>query len=248
MGIVMFFALVIGGPIGYHMYNIPQTCHDNLQNHGESSIDRGGPCLLLDERTLLPYSVVWARALPVRDGTYNAVAYVNNPNPSAGVLSADYTFRVYDNTNVLLGERTGTTFIMPGGVTPILVTGMDTGNRTVTRTYFAFTKPLVWHWMHTTVQNITVNNTLLTHTDTAPFLSAIMHNTDAHTNTNIQVIAIVFDTVGNALGASKTLVSTITGYQDVPITFTWPVPFTSVVGSVEVLPIKEPIEEVTAER
>ncbi|HUO50500.1 MAG TPA: hypothetical protein VMU25_02990, partial [Candidatus Paceibacterota bacterium] len=61
-GVIVFFAIVVGGPIAYHVLTIPLTCHDGIQNQGETSIDHGGPCLMLDENALEPSAVLWTRA------------------------------------------------------------------------------------------------------------------------------------------------------------------------------------------
>ncbi|MDB5187787.1 MAG: hypothetical protein JWO50_307 [Candidatus Kaiserbacteria bacterium] len=248
-GIIIFFAIVIGGPVLYKYENIPLTCHDGIQNQGETNIDRGGPCLILDERALLPYSIEWARALYVRDGTYNAVAYIQNPNKSAGVAKADYDFRFYDENHILLAERTGEAYIMPGGVTPIMEADIQTGNRIVAHTTFAFTnKPLIWEKMHSTVSLILVDGMLVSTVDSGTKLSAIAHNTSVSKNSDVSFVAVIFDTVGNAMSASATTVATFNGSSAVNLGFTWPKAFPLVVGSTDVLPLKAPAEDTTAQR
>jgi hypothetical protein len=248
-GIIIFFAIVIGGPLVYKYENIPLTCHDGIQNQGETTIDRGGPCLILDERSILPYSVEWARALYVRDGTYNAVAYIQNPNKSAGVVKADYDFRFYDADHVLLAERKGETYIMPAGITPIFEADIQTGNGVVAHTSFEFTnKPLVWEKMHSSVSSILVDGMLVSNVDSTTKLSAIAHNTDVSKNSNISFVAVVFDTIGNAMSASATSVPTLAGSSAVSLGFTWPKAFPLLVGSTDVLPLKAPIEDAAAQR
>src|SRR3989344_7429415 len=79
LGIVLFFMVTVGIPAAIFLYK-PPTCFDGKQNQEETAVDKGGPCLLLDERTLVPHAVVWSRSFEVRDGTYSAVAYIENPN------------------------------------------------------------------------------------------------------------------------------------------------------------------------
>lgn len=248
-GVILFFALIIGGPIVYKIANIKETCHDGIINHGETAVDRGGPCLLLDENALLPTSVVWARALPVRNGSYNAVAYIQNSNKQAGVLHAQYVFRLYDDGHVLLAERKGETYIMPAGITPIFEPHIDTGNRAVARTSFEFTnKPLQWEWMHSTISSVAVSGMLLTNTDTNPQLIAHASNITVSRIRDISFVAVVFDTIGNALSASATTLASIDGSGRAELSFRWPNPFPLVVGSTDVLPLKAPVEDTTAER
>src|ERR1700683_2811708 len=117
-GIALFFAVIIGVPLAYKIATIPPSCQPPfLADQGPGSVP-GGPCLILNDSYLQPSAVLWARAFQVRDGSYNAVAYIQNPNANAGVISANYQFSLYDSENVLIAERSGTTYIMPGGITP----------------------------------------------------------------------------------------------------------------------------------
>ena len=249
-GIVIFFAIIIGGPLWYKIYNIPETCHDGIQNHGETNIDKGGPCLILDERVLLPTSVAWARAMLVADGKYNAVAYIQNPNKNAGVTSAQYDFKFYDADHVLLAERKGTTFIMPGGITPIFESDIQTGNAIVAHTSFEFTnKPFTWKLMHSTVSDVLADGVLVAATDSGGTkLTATARNTSVSRNSNLTFVAVAFDTIGNAMNASATTLSVLDGSGSAPLTFTWPKSFPLVVGSTDVLPLKAPVEDANAER
>lgn len=233
----------------YHILTIQPTCHDGIQNHGETAIDKGGPCLVLNEADLLPYSIVWSRSFPVRDGTYNAVAYVQNPNNDAGVLQANYVFRLYDEQHVLLAERTGSTYLMPGGVTPIFEDRIPTGQRVAAHTSFEFTnKPFVWEKMHSMLSHITVSGLLLSNSATMPLLKAKLTNNGPSNSPDLSVVAVVFDTTGNAINASATLIPSLSPYTTQDIVFTWPLPFSLVVGSTDVLPRAEPELDPTAER
>src|ERR1700733_9956017 len=143
-GVFLFFALLIGIPIVHYSLSIKPTCHDGIQNQGETAVDEGGPCLLLNPADLQPEGVLWTRAFNVRPGLTDAVAYVDNPNQNAGVLQVPYELDVYDDQNALIQDVTGTTFVIPGGVTPVFVGNINTGNRTAVYAQFKFTQPLVW--------------------------------------------------------------------------------------------------------
>src|SRR5262245_42578779 len=118
-GAIVFFVILLGGPLVYWYLKIPETCSDGIKNGDETAVDKGGSCPLLDERLLSPHAILWARQFSVRDGSYNVIAYVENPNENAGVKVAPYRFRLYDDRNILVAEREGAGFIMPGTVTPI---------------------------------------------------------------------------------------------------------------------------------
>lgn len=239
-GVLLFFVVIIGVPVAYYFLSIPPTCHDGIQNQGETGVDMGGPCLKLDPHYLQAEAVLWARAFKVRDGTYNAVAYVQNPNADAGVPSVTYQFGLYDANNVLIAERSGTTFIMPGGVTPIFEPRIDTGNRIVAHTYLQFTEPLNWEKMQNTALPIVVSGRHLSTTSTGPRLTATAANKSAADILDPRFVAVVYDTAGNAIAISQTVLSRLAAGSSATLTFTWPDPFPSQPGQVDITPLVPP--------
>ena len=240
-GVGVFFAITVGGPVAYSILSVPPTCQDGIQNQGEVSIDRGGPCPLLDAAWLQPSSVLWTRAFAVRDGTYNAAAYLENPNDGAGVRAVGYLFKLYDTENILVAERAGRTFIMPGRTTPVFQSAIDTGNRTVARAFFALTEDAVWEQMRDAARPIAVSEIASADIAKAPRVSALVRNTDIAPVFDIGFVATVFDTAGNAYASSATHLSRLAPDETQRIVFTWPDPFPSLVGRIEVIPLVTPL-------
>ncbi len=244
--IILGFLLIIGAatliPLAIWWYE-PATCSDGKQNQGETAVDKSGPCALLDERQLIPHAIQWARAFSVRDGTWSAVTYIENPNDMAGVSTTPYRFKLYDDRNILVAEREGSSYIMPGSVTPIYEGGFDTGNRRVTRTYFEFSAPLVWERMRDTSGAIEITAKSLLDADTAPRVIAIAENTAVTEAREVHFVAVVFDPAGNAIAASRTIVPVLPPEARENLVFTWPEAFTSPVGRVDVLPLRAPVPE-----
>lgn len=238
-GVALFFAVSIGVPLYFWLDEVP-TCKDGVQNQNETAVDRGGPCPLLDERALIPHAVEWSRAFPVRSGAYSAVAYIENPNEQGGVLEASYRFRLYDENNVIVAERSGAAFIMPGQVTPVFEGDIPTGNRRVSRTYFEFTGPLVWERLKDTSGDVRILNQRVTETDSAPRLSAVAENISVRDLRELAFVAVVFDPAGNALAASRTILARLPGGERNDLVFTWPEPFERAVGRVDIIPLLEP--------
>jgi hypothetical protein len=241
-GVFLFFFMLIGGPLAYWYLTIPPTCDDGIQNQGETSPDHGGPCPLLDEHALSPAPILWARSFSVRDGSYNSVAYIQNANIDAGVRSIDYRFALYDTQNVLVAEREGSTFVMPGAVTPVFESNISTGNREAVRTYFIYTEEPVWERMEDRSRIITINDKELEGEDTAPKLSATALNTSVRDLTDIAFIATLFDQAGNAFATSRTVIEKLRGGEKQTLTFTWPDPFLITVGRIDIIPLIEPAQ------
>lgn len=242
-GVFLFFALLIGIPIAHYFLSIQPTCSDGIQNQGETAVDEGGPCLKLDPAHLSPSAILWARSFKVRDGSYTAIAYIENPNPTAGVASAHYHFGLYDAGNVLVAEREGTTFIIPGGITPILKAGIDTGNRIAVHTYFQLTNDMLsWERMKSPASTIRINNQEVSDTDTVPRISARVENLGFVSLHNVSFVAVIFDTYGNAIAASGTALPDLSPSSPAQITFTWPQPFSTSVGRIDITALVPPVE------
>jgi hypothetical protein len=247
-GIVLFLAIVVGGPVAYHFLNIPPTCHDGIQNQGETAVDEGGPCLRLNPADLQPEGILWARTFVVRPGVADAVAYIDNPNQNAGVLQVSYELDLYDDQNSLVQDMTGSTFIMPGGITPVFVGNINTGNRTPVYAQLTFTSPLVWDKVIGFAQAITISNLETSQTANSSQVTAIAANTSVVGVSNVTFVATVFDASGNAIATSQTALPTLAAGASQQIYFTWPAAFSAPVGSVDIIPVVAPEADPTAEQ
>ncbi len=239
-GVIFFFGALVVAPAAYWYLSIPETCFDGIQNQGEAVTDKGGPCKLLDERTLTPQGILWTRAFQVRDGSYSVVAYVENPNENAGVALAPYRFKLYDDRNVLVAERNGTAFIMPGAITPMYEGAIDTGSRTVARAYLEFTAPLVWERLYDATRPVVVSAKNMADPGTSPRLTATVQNTGVADLRDVGFIATVFDTAGNAFASSETVVPLLEDGERKELVFTWPDPFTYLPGRTDVVVVLPP--------
>ncbi len=239
-GVILFFLIVIGGPLLYSYLKKPPTCTDGIRNQGETSVDKGGPCPLLDTGSLSPSAVLWTRSFYVRSGSYDAVAYIQNPNQDAGARAVPYRFGLYDEHNVLIAERTGMTFLMPGGITPVFEGAIDTGNRVVSHTYFDFTEPVIWERMADTSGAISVSNTQISDVTTSPRVTANVLNTSVAGIQSMAFVVIISDPAGNAFAASQTALTELAAGESRQVIFTWPSPFNITVGKVQIVPLTAP--------
>lgn len=240
-GFLVLIALALL-PGVYTWLTTPPTCSDGIQNQGETAVDLGGPCLYLNPAELKQLTVRWSRSFMVVPGLYSSVAYIENPNPSAGIRHAHYVVRLYDEKNVLVAERVGETFIPAGKIVPIFEGNMQVGGRVPVRTTCTLFDPLTWERMEDErAAEIAVSGVALKEANGLPRLSAAIENSGVYALANLVVVAALFDEAGNVLGASRTVIPQLDPDSSKEIVFTWPKQFTSFVARMDVVPLIPPV-------
>lgn len=237
ISIGLVFAISISGvPIYYIFFTENPTCFDGKANQDELAVDCGGSCERLCPTQVRTPNILWSRAFPVTDGTYNAVTYVENSNFDAGVDSIEYVFQLFDSRNIIIAERRGKTFLTTNGLTPIFEAGIQTGNRIPVRTFFEFRSDPWWRKAEN-APGYTVSEKQLTIRDNGlPRVDAKITNDTVNEIFNIEVIATVFDTTGNAMASSKTVVKRLPARSTEDLVFTWPMPLPRESSRIDVIP------------
>jgi hypothetical protein len=215
------------------------TCFDLKQNGEEEGVDCGGSCQLVCPLTARNVVVLWERPFKVTEGVYNVTAYFENQNIAAGSPRVKYRFRLYDEENVIVAERTGETFIGPNQRSAIFEGGIQTGNREPVSVFFELLEQPTWldtpiEW--TRPSFIVGDKKLEDGSSATPRLSAVLENITLEPIYDVEVIAILYDKNNNAVATSKTVVSRVDAKSTASIVFTWPQPFDREVVRSEVIP------------
>lgn len=236
-GIALVIFVVVGIPLLVVLLKENPTCYDNKQNQNEVGVDCGGACekIRLCESQTYGLSILWSRSFKVTEGLYNSVAYIENPNFDSAVNEISYTFSLYDEKNVVVAERRGTTFISTNAITPIFEAGIETGNRTPVRTFFEFTEKPSW-FRAKNIEGLSVKSPALREGGIRPKIDATLLNESIDEIENIEVIATIFDSSNNAFASSRAIVDSLPARSDTMITFTWPHPFPKNVARIDVVP------------
>jgi hypothetical protein len=185
-------------------------------------------------------SVLWARAFKVLPGRYNAVAYLENHNSNVAVDKINYRFRFADANNVYIGKREGSTFIPPSGKFAVFEPGIDIGNSIPVYVTFEFTESPQWITVPQDKINqlqVLVSNISLVNEDTSPVLSATIKNKSFFIIPSVRVVAILYDSSGNAVSASSTFIDTLSAGEQRGINFTWPEPLPGKIIAKEIIPL-----------
>lgn len=120
LSILLIVFSVIGS--GIYLLTRPKQnhCFNNRQDSGETGVDCGGFCekacpLAPKPEGVQDIRINWAKAVEDGRNNYDFVASIANDNESWGAASANYTFKYYDESGNKLGEKSGTTYLMPKG-------------------------------------------------------------------------------------------------------------------------------------
>lgn len=222
--IILVFLLVVVLPTIIHFYKAP-TCFDGKMNQTEQGIDCGGPCTLLCPAQYAPLNVLWSRFSKVSDGVYNVLAYVENPNLNAGANNLTYVFKLYDKQGLLLKERSGITFAPPNKIMAVFEADLLTGNQVPARVEFSFTSRALWLKQNSAETGLAVSQAVVSREASAPRLTFILTNKNTQPVNKIEAVGIIYDTDGNTLAFSRTIVEGLFSREAREVSLNWPKPF-----------------------
>ena len=233
---ILFILLIILAFFLFSIFSNKSTCFDGIQNEGEQGIDCGGPCAKLCvqyNNPVIIWGPRWEKVLT--SGTYSFLTYAQNPNIGAGAYNAPYLFKVYDKDNILLYQKTGTTYIPPDNNFVIFDDNINLNDKVPARTEFSFIGNPAWQKMVSVESAITAISKNLTNEDTNPKLFVTLSNSSNEPVENIESFAILYDENENAIAFSKTQTDSIDAGGTSNIVFTWPEPFTEKVVRIDIV-------------
>lgn len=215
------------------MRNRP-NCTNGQQDGNETGIDCGGSCQRLCPDTVAEPVVHFARAVPVGENLWGAVAYVENRNPVAGVRSAPYLFKLYDAANLLIYDRRGMAYLPPQKSTAIFEGAMRVGSRVPVRATFAFTEPLRFERMEEDPK-LEIRGRHFEGASGVSRLEAQLVNLTDSVLSQVMLTALLFDASGNVFAASATVIQTLSAHASASLSFTWPQEFPAPPARTEIL-------------
>ncbi|MCH7597940.1 VWA domain-containing protein [Patescibacteria group bacterium] len=222
---IFVLAILMGGFLFVSLYE-PPTYFDGKQNQDELGIDCGGSSKYLCPFQVTDPVVLFVRAFEVVPGVYNTVAYIENANFNAGVRNFGYTFKLLDVNNAVIATRRGRSFLTPGSISPIFENTIETQGNIPVRTFFEFEGELKWSRIIPKEGNpLSVKSRVLKNADTLPRIDAVIENSSVFEIPDVEIIAVVFNALGNAIAASRTFVDFVPRRSTVNVVFTWPTPF-----------------------
>ncbi len=213
VGAAIFYFVVVKQPI---------SCGDGVKNQDELGIDCGGTCARVCQSEVVPITVRWARALKVRDGFYDLAAFIENKNVQFVAKKITYSFKLYDQKNLLILEKRGTTSLNPGDLTIEFNPNVDAGLKIPNRVFFDISN-VEWERIYTPIPklNISFSDQSISN-DGTPRVAAKVSNYSPNDYGNVQVIAALYDETDNVVGVSATYINALHSKETRDIVFTWP--------------------------
>ncbi len=233
IGVFVILSAIGGLIYSLKFYQAP-TCTDKKQNQNEEGVDCGGRCSVICSSQIIKPSILWSRAFEGGRGSYNAVAYIENPNIGLGVKEAIYSFKLYDENNLYITERQGTTYIRPGEQFAVFEPRIPTGERKAKRAFFEFIYYSDWIKINEHKTDISVSNKT-PEIGANPRVVASLKNNNNTDVQNVDVVAIIYDNEDNAIAASASALDILRADSSSNVVFTWNVPFLFPSARVEIL-------------
>lgn len=200
------------------------TCFDQEKNGFEAGIDCGGTCSLMCSTDIVPIAVLWARALPSSDGSYDLVGLIENKNIDNTPKSIGYTFTVFSDQGRQLYVYSGTTTISVEDEKPILIT-----NQFVNGIPGKVTLSLspAYHYRAKDRPKMTLMKTLRIRYEEGDIYRAYVtvKNMTQKTFADLPVRVVLYDAQRNAVGAGETLIKLMGPEEEKEVVFTWNTPF-----------------------
>lgn len=217
-------------PAFYFLYiNLkPESnCFDRRRNGDETGIDCGGSCQLYCPYEKRDTVVIFSRAQKITDGLYNTVALIENKNTDALSPFVSYKFKLYDEFNIPIAVREGSTYINPNTRQAVFEGAINTGSRDVARVVFEFQKPITWLKtdLGSFVLPIDVGIPDYKVFEDKPSLNFVLQNDSFDIIPKGQSVVIAYDKENNAVGFSSTILDEMGPNDRQVVVFSWPYVF-----------------------
>ncbi len=238
LAIVFLVVLAALFVIGFSVFYSPGSCTDNKKNQGEEEADCGGPCTPCAFKQLRPVEVFFARFIQVRQGNFDVVAEIRNPNEHLAGNPLVYRVRLYDDKNAEVGRRENITYIDPNDRIYIIESNFLTERNVVRAVVEILDGETKWEYTNELRPDMTIgrkNYEVVTADDReASRVTAELANRSAFTYRYVYVRAALLDADGNIVGVAKTIVQNVRPGEPRPIELSWPQKIETAISRIDI--------------
>lgn len=222
--VIVVVLLIVLIPLGFFIYrSLPEpSCFDNKKNRGEEEIDCGGICIPCELKHPKEITVLWARFVPTREGFYDLAAEIRNQNIKLGAVELPYEFRLFDDRGVLIGTRTGKTFLFSGETAHVVETNIVTKRTPQTVSFRAH--DVRWRFTDALPPDIVIGAKHLRVSSERgeTILTASLINRSLSDFSNVHVVVFLLDDAENIIAASAIVEPYLASGETRQVFFSWP--------------------------
>lgn len=162
--------------------------------------------------------------LPTTENNYDLIAKVQNPNNDWGIESVNYEFDLYDNTNQLIGTKTGKTYLLPQE-TKYIIEQKIFSQTQISKVELKLNN-LSWKKLaQVSDLGLKVKNTeyqILE--DGSNLLVGTIDNKSSYDLDTIEVVGVLFNADNEIIAAGKTSMNTVLRNESRGFEIFWPYP------------------------
>ncbi len=239
--ILVVYALLVFGIVWWIVAALrpTQSCSDGVQNQNETGVDCGGVCgactVVLETKDIV---IDGSYVIDGVDGRIDAVAQITNPNHRFGASRIAYTFVLKAADGTVIGERTGTTFILPAETKYVLEPGITvTNNVSVAQAEFSITDvkwKLFEGYQEPRIVVLNKSYTLASSDTAYSRVSGLVRNESPFDFTSIRINVVLKDKDGIPIAIHRTRMDTFDSGMERDFSLPWPQKFSGEVATVDV--------------
>ncbi len=241
--IIILIYLSLLALVAFVIYNAlksEESCFDKIKNQNEEGIDCGGVCSLCSK--ISAKDIIIEDKGILENGRSNEKdfwALISNPNNLYGAKSFQYEITIKDASNVIVSQRKGTNFILPGEEKYIIENNLslsESGNNlefSITKTEWVefggyFEKP--------NLKVVNKNYKLISSGIGFSEATGLLKNESPYDFNIIEIEVILKDSNGKIVAINSTEMRTVRSDEEREFKVFWPVSFSGDVFNVETQP------------
>lgn len=223
-GIFLAIALLVVWRV-YRVFVPAPTCTDGIRNGQEEGVDCGVICGKLCQAPVRALQNLPVQFIRYGNGSYDALAHLENPNTTYGAPRVDYTLTVADSSGKELLVRRGRTYVNPVQPRYLVfpLTGL-TGVPASAQLQFAPTD-VQWAALNVdaagSVQFAVRGDRLEPASSSFRYQATVLNNSHFDFD-QVDVTVLLYDDAGQLAGAGTTILKTLKAGEERGITVDWP--------------------------
>jgi len=223
----MYLAIVLAiGWWGYRLFVPAPTCSDGIQNGGEDGVDCGAKaCGRLCAPAVRPLSEPVVRLLANSDGSWDALATLENPNAAYGTARVDYVLTVTDASGAELAVRRGRTYANPAQPRSLVFPLGRPASEPASAVLQLDQGGIEWAALEIDAAGsveFAVRADVLTPATASVRYEANVINRSRFDFTEVDVTVLLYDAAGKTVGAGSTVVRTLLAGEERGFVVDWP--------------------------